>query len=228
MVFTGVTVETMRSIDLLQEFLPRMHQLYDATEELLIVKLMPAVIHEYVAVLFHGIFRDRLTHVRLRREVACSGPSWFGSLRRRCKEPDQAYKPIGTRSVVDEWPTFVVEVGYSESIRQLRSDAKFWLLRTELKMKIALLVHINKITRQLEIERWEAIDPRQGPVTRQYVPAVACIQSITLKQRTIYRGRSLELPVDKVFDVVPLGLPPSGFDLSGMQLQDWGEEFWNA
>ena len=227
-VFTGVTVETMRSIDLLQESLPRMHRLYDAMEELLIVKLMPGVIHECAVVLFHGIFRDRLTHAGLRREVACSGTGRFGSPSRRCKEPDQAYKPIGTRPAVDEWPSFVVEAGYLESMRQLHSDARFWLTRTDLKMKIALLIHINRITRQLEIKRWETTYPRQGPVTQQYVPAVACIQSITLEQGTIYRGRSLELPVDKVFDVVPLGLPPGGLDLTASQLQDWSEEFWNA
>jgi hypothetical protein len=71
------------------------------------------------------------------------------------KEPDFAYKPL-SRLLESEWPSFVVEVAVSESLSELQGDMAYWLRNSGRRMRVAILLHINKAARTIEIERWAA------------------------------------------------------------------------
>lgn len=46
------------------------------------------------------------------------------------KKPDKGHKPLNTRTRMEDRPTTVLEVGYSQSLNQLRCDAQHWLTWT--------------------------------------------------------------------------------------------------
>jgi hypothetical protein len=48
-------------------------------------------------------------------------------VRRASKEGDTTFKPLSMRPREADWPTIVIEAGWSDSLRKLRLDACFWL-----------------------------------------------------------------------------------------------------
>ena len=95
---------------------------YDADSRLGIIKCMPSVPHERIV----GIF-DLLIG-----SIALSQYDYMPTRSQLCvnsnhsrKELDGSYMP--TTRDQGEWPSLVLEVGYSQSMMSLRRDAKWWL-----------------------------------------------------------------------------------------------------
>lgn len=90
---------------------------------------MPTVEHEAA----HGDFRDRLIfevgRIGLGRELMSIGATTFKTPR-VSKEPDSALKPWIMRPRGTDWPTIVLQSGWSESLTKLQQDAHIWLSRT--------------------------------------------------------------------------------------------------
>jgi hypothetical protein len=70
------------------------------------------------------------------------------------KEGDSAYMPSLIRR--DDWPTLVIEAGYSESLTKLRADARWWIDNSHGKVKIVILIHVRPANKQLSFEKWYA------------------------------------------------------------------------
>ena len=124
--FTGVSVQDMLTVDKVRGSVPKMCGLYDAKEKILIVKFMVGIGHGTLSVGLLLIFAYKLRDLGLRDDILCTGSTRFGDIRRH-KEADQSFKPQLTRPAVDAWPSFTFEVGFSESLPQVRNDACFWL-----------------------------------------------------------------------------------------------------
>ena len=71
------------------------------------------------------------------------------------KEGDSAFKPLSIRPREADWPTIVLEAGWSESLTRLRLDAHFWLEDSGGDVKIVLLFSIGRTARTMIIEKWE-------------------------------------------------------------------------
>ncbi|GES59255.1 hypothetical protein ATEIFO6365_0003053600 [Aspergillus terreus] len=193
--------------------LPGMRVTYFEAEETLILKLSNRP-HETVA-----------EHLNLKIAFACQALgitpmmlSYTGRGRQQLaatgvlKEPDKSYLP-GTRGGHD-FPSFVVEVGVSEPIAQLRSDACLWLECTDGWTRLVVLVKLRHADRAMRIERW--IGARSHPTGSQGQDGVyraeemgkaitigfADINSITVE------NGPLGLPIALILDN-PMSLLPS-------------------
>jgi len=182
--FTSVSKESLDEIDRIREerrgWLPRMTILYDGREEILIVKLMVGVIHEGVAREFASMFDMKLFLLDVRESLLATGSARFGRLGGRSKEADVGYKPR-SRRMEDEWPSFVIEVGVSESVAMLLRDAAFWITNSDGRTRIVIVLSVNRRDRRILVERWEEVPRRRPNVsTANYSRIPGLIQSLTL------------------------------------------------
>ncbi|KAK9373655.1 uncharacterized protein V1513DRAFT_459497 [Lipomyces chichibuensis] len=120
------------------------------------------------------------------------------------KEQDASYIPA-TRQGRNDFPSFIVEVGVSQSLLQLRRDARLWLEKTNGGTKVVLLIFLNIAASTLTIERWQhatSPPPRETRSGRQF--AAEKVQLVTYHNNTQQvTGDPLILPINLLFDVVP-------------------------
>ncbi len=182
--FTSVSQESLDEIDRTREerrgWLPRMTILYDGREEILIVKLMVGVMHEGVARGFAKMFDIKSFRLGVDESLLPTGSGRFGRHGGRSKEADIGYKPH-SRPMIDDWPSFVIEVGVSESLAMLRKDAAFWITNSDGRTRIVIVLSINRRDWQILVERWEEVPRRQpNQSTANYSRIPGLMQSLTL------------------------------------------------
>ena len=132
--------------------LPAFRFLYDAAEGMLIIKLIPGLHHELAERDFFMMLIDKLVSLGIGiNSLMNLGATRFGAPGGRSKEPDGALRPR-TRVLATDWPSVVFEVGVSESLSQLRTDAHFWLTQSGGQTRIAILLAVKKATRVMKIE----------------------------------------------------------------------------
>src|SRR5256714_6825485 len=110
--------------------------------DILIVKL-PTAKHEAA----HRSFSDGLVietaGMGLRWEFFNLGATTFRTPR-ASKEGDSTWKPKSIRPHEADWPTIVIESGWSESLTKLRQDVRVWLEDSGGDVKIVLLFSIGR------------------------------------------------------------------------------------
>jgi hypothetical protein len=123
----------------------------------LIIKL-PNRPHERARTLIEEFVWDQCRNMNLPRTLEAIGASVVSDSPYK-KEPDASWIPaILPSGRTDKWPSMVLEVGYSESLRRLRVDAAWWLSRSKGDVEVVLIISIH--TRRPEIiEKWKK-DPR--------------------------------------------------------------------
>src|SRR4051794_32051498 len=158
----------------------------------------------------------------LRWELSSLGATTFKTLR-VSKEGDSAFKPLSMRPRKADWPTIVLESGWSESLTRLRRDAHIWLENSGGDVKIVLLFSIGRTVRTMMIEKWENRPvptnppvpdnppvpanpsvPANRPTTRSMTRAAAQtptqIQAITINSNSnTVNGAPLTLEFRKIF-----------------------------
>ena len=225
--FGDVKQSNMRTIERRhnRSELPAFRILYDAAEEVLITKLMPRLHHEVAAEEFSRMFDHRLFSLGLGNTLRSVGSTRYEAPSGRSKEADKAFRP-STRVLPTDWPSFVIEVGVSESLSQLRTDAHFWIIQSGGQTKIVLLLAFNKATRVMNIERWE--HTRRTRVTRRSSPPYnpTKIQALTPQANGQLTGGPLLIPASKVYDTVPPGLGLNGFTFTGQELAQYIQDYW--
>ena len=208
--------------------LPAFRFLYDAAEEMLIIKLMPGPHHELAAVHFIEMFKDKMASLGINRNSLMNfGATRFGTPGGRSKEPDGALRPR-TRVLATDWPSIVIEVGVSESLSQLRTDAHFWLTRSGGQTRIVILLAVKKATRVMKIERWEHT-PRTR-LTRRSSPRYnpTKMQALTLQANGQLSGGPLLIPASKAYDTLPPGLGQNDFTFTGQDLAQYIQDYWGV
>lgn len=121
--------------------------------DLLIVKVMPSVAHHTACGLLSEDFRFKLQAMGVPRGefVPIGSARYQGS--RSFREPNAGYKPLPARGLVSDWPTIVFEVGLSESLSQLRTDAEWWLVNSGGQVMIALTISLKAALSVIHIEK---------------------------------------------------------------------------
>src|SRR5271170_6755380 len=148
--------------------------------DILILKV-PTAKHERS----HGNFGKKLiarvARMGLEDEFDYVGATTFKTSR-VSKEGDSAFKPLSKRPRDADWPTIVLESGWSESLTRLRRDAHIWLEKSRGDVKIVLLLSIGRTARTMIIEEWENRPvPANRPATRSNTTQIPTkIQAITI------------------------------------------------
>jgi hypothetical protein len=125
LVFLGVTKDHLAQIDR-QRTKSRKHTRmthYTDTREL-IIKL-PTAKHETAHISFARKVNRKLEGMGLPEDslYGLGATTFYGPS--SSKERDSAYKPL-CRPGEKDWPTFVIEAGYSEPLAKLRDNAEWW------------------------------------------------------------------------------------------------------
>ena len=200
--------------------------------DILIVKV-PTAEHE----LAHRKFSDQLLFYEavmmgLRWEFSNLGATTFKTPR-LSKEGDTAFKPESIRPRKADWPTIVIESGWSEPLTRLRQDARLWLENSRGDVKIVLLISIGRGARAgtMIIEKWENRPvPANPPVTRSRAAQTPTqIQAITVDSNSNnVNGAPLTLEFQKIF--LRQAVPPQehDFTFTAQDLLTFATHFWGT
>ena len=115
---------------------------YDEMGRILTVTL-PSRPHDFVRGRITSDTQDEIASMGCRNEIT---PTTNALVKtgRSAKEPDASYIPSSLPAGRSEnWPSFVIEVGYSESSVKLRTDAAWWIVQSNGDVRAALTIHIS-------------------------------------------------------------------------------------
>ncbi|KAL7266523.1 hypothetical protein RUND412_010929 [Rhizina undulata] len=128
---------------------------YELDVNAAIIRIMPSPKHDITSHQFYIEIHDRVMEIPGHdRYSICPVRSY----RFRCpvgsKEGNGGMK-CATRVGSAAWSNLMIEVGYSESIRQLHLYAKWWLINSQGLTRMVILIHVfsNPIALHLEIWR---------------------------------------------------------------------------
>ncbi|RFU34810.1 hypothetical protein B7463_g1551, partial [Scytalidium lignicola] len=130
-----------------------------------------------------------------RREFKAIGSTRHHGVDASQKEGDSSYINRAIRLNPGDWPSIVIEAGYSESLPRLRNDMKWWIDRSGGEVRIVLLVKLSPITRNMVIEKWI---PRLQPRQNEGIQVATIDITSSTNPPTVTRD-PLILEFDKVF-----------------------------
>lgn len=237
----GVDKEILAWIDNRRRTLPPMRVFYDEIFKNLIVKLVSSY-HEILHQNLMNAITAELQNMGITMQYyAVQGAGRVRGQNSREKEPDNSFRPINTRPKFSDLPTFVIEVGVSETLKQLRNDALFWLSQTNGHVQIVLLVHGSgshniAATRPLVItmEVWQTINnPRPHRANFAARPRIPVrTQTVTITRQgngpPVTTGAPLLLPVNVLFESVPTFVTQSDVSLPAVVLEMYANIIFNS
>ncbi|KAF1811091.1 hypothetical protein P152DRAFT_459971 [Eremomyces bilateralis CBS 781.70] len=105
-------------------------------------------------------------------------------------EGDSARIPLSTRPLPSNFPTLVIEAGFSQSLSSLRQKAKWWFDVSGGDIKIVILAKLDQQSQIIHLEKWKAIQlpPSAGVTTRTRAATAAaapqshCVQTIDISR----------------------------------------------
>jgi hypothetical protein len=180
---------------------------------------MPDDVHENIHTEFMATFADLARDMGMdrKREIRV-----FGAARRRStsndssKEPDNGMSPKRAR-LFRQWPTLALEIGFSQSLPSLRSNARWWLQKSNNitgKVNIVLIFCVRKSRKLVYLEQWEMTTPPPSQrrtrssapniESAEAVPVPACVKEIDITA-TEATGQPLVLGFEKLFLRPPVG-----------------------
>jgi hypothetical protein len=197
--------------------------------DILILKV-PTAKHERSHRKFSQKLTIRAAMMGLEDEFDSLGATTFKTPR-VSKEGDSAFKPLSIRPYDTDWPTIVLESGWSESLARLRIDAHNWLEKSKGDVKIVLLISISRTTRTMIIEKWENRPvPANRPATRSNATQIPTkIQAITIDSNSnTANGAPLTLEFRNIF--LRQAVPPleHDFTFTGQDLLAFATVFWRG
>lgn len=121
----------------------------------ILYKIIPGSHHEQIIQMFTYFLTLTLSEMGL---TPIHRDFWLGGTTTMTghptkKEPDNCLFP-GNRFAAganSQWPSLVLEVGISESLAQLRTDAQWWYSNSERQTKMVALIHANADNADIEI-----------------------------------------------------------------------------
>jgi len=70
------------------------------------------------------------------------------------KQGDWSMMPRNFRPNPGDFPTIVIEVGFSETLQKLRNDARLWFSMSGNDVKIVILIAVRAASNRIIIEKW--------------------------------------------------------------------------
>jgi hypothetical protein len=176
----------------------------------------------------------------LRQEFCSVGSAKYTrSLRgnqRTSKEADGCWINLFLRNGATDWPSLVIEAGYSQSMASLRSAARWWISRGQGQVRIVLILGIKVATRTIKIEKWVPRSATMNSYVRNHLrprplsnfPTMS--GSITINQSTIPSTITGDLPLTLEFQQIigrPAGANEADMVFSAQDLDNITNHSWN-
>jgi hypothetical protein len=160
-------------------------------------------------------------------------------------EGDSSRKPFSMRTDKHQYPTLVIEAGWTQTLEKLRQKAKWWFAKSGGDVKIVLLVKSPR-SNHIRIEKWKlAPTSRPGATTTRAAAAMTpqCIHVVEIARANginnahpnrfdpasyVVTGGPLQLEFIDIFLRQPI--PPGEGDLilNNTTLQRYAAKFWKA
>ncbi|CAL5870076.1 uncharacterized protein PFLUO_LOCUS4310 [Penicillium psychrofluorescens] len=127
---------------------------YSPSQQTLLVK-MPLPVHGHA----HQKFLHRILS-SLNNDYLVDRLQYYPNVKvegqTKAKMPDNGLGPFERPSKgSNKWPTVVIEIGVSECLPKLQSDAEWWINNSNGDVKIVLTMSINRKTPKITIMKWE-------------------------------------------------------------------------
>ncbi|GFF30573.1 hypothetical protein IFM51744_01179 [Aspergillus udagawae] len=172
-----------------------------------LIKVIPGAAHESLV----NDFTMKVASDLQNMGIHWTERRWIGATRYRPannngKEGDQAFTPPSrqvTQGQTRGWPTLVVEVGVSESMPKLRSDAKFWFNNSNGQTRIVILISAKR--NRVTFEKWMLMPPNApNPAPPAYVA--------TLRSRPVHRPPLVNQPAanQQLYSAQEVVITPTG------------------
>ncbi|KAL5332410.1 hypothetical protein BJX70DRAFT_384225 [Aspergillus crustosus] len=208
---------------------------FNAETGILIAKVIPNPAHELTIRSF-----DLLISLELRAMNVYHDMRPFGSTTVTAgnwkKEADCCWAPASTNTRL----SFVVEVGFSESARQLALDARGWLETDSASVKLVVTISIQRESPEIILRRWELVPRGYGVLTRSSPPSARCTAFLKLSRTnntTSITGESymngttttttqLDLSFDKIVDRPPHQPLERDLVIPEQELRCFAENIW--
>lgn len=174
MMGTAVTPEDFENIHRERDAQKRTFQcfLYDARKERLYVTV-PVPPHEMMHTLLYHKVKSLFTPVEASKDWEGVGSTLYsGTAGTRAVigagEGSAGGKPCNLRCLVNDWPTLMIEVGYSASVVDLRQKMEWWFEASHFQVKVVLLVCFDTSPMKgkefsfISIEQWVRTPLKKG------------------------------------------------------------------
>ncbi|EPS29393.1 hypothetical protein PDE_04342 [Penicillium oxalicum 114-2] len=138
----------------------------DAQRQQAIIRIIPSGSHERITRLFTSQLIEKLLDMGIRpKAYTLNGATRYHG--RLCdKEADESLIPLRKPSDENDWPSLVVETGFSESEAQLRTDAHWWFLNSGYQVNVVILFHIQRTPERRVILKVYNLRPTTPRITR--------------------------------------------------------------
>ncbi|POR31774.1 Uncharacterized protein TPAR_08020 [Tolypocladium paradoxum] len=139
-----------------------------ASRGLLIITI-PTKVHERLHIGLYENIRDEIVQMGLRNHWESTGTTTYreqGYPNGDGGEGDSTGGPR-QRSGPQDWPTLVIESGYSQTLEGLRNTIRWWFNASNHQVKIVILAKIEIARGQIIVEKYDEVpaQPRQGATT---------------------------------------------------------------
>ncbi|KAL2814945.1 hypothetical protein BJX63DRAFT_431049 [Aspergillus granulosus] len=213
---------------------------YNTATKILIAKVMPlSAAHEMTA----GNVRDVMARERfamdLDRELADLG-SLTASIGDWTKEANCSWgpRPCGERPSL----SFVVEIGFSESMPHLALDARGWIetLSSSVNLVVTIAIHCDRP--EIILQQWELAPRRSNVVTRSSSNLAHCTAFIKISRTkgtisitgepdmngNTTKITQMDLPFDKLLNRPPRPPLERDFIIPAQTLREMAEDVWKV
>ncbi|GIK05321.1 hypothetical protein Aspvir_009428 [Aspergillus viridinutans] len=211
----GLTKEAIERLDNDKECLGGVDFRFEWEGSTGLIKVIPGFTHEHLI----NDFTSKVTSDLQNMGIPYWERRWIGTTtykpgNNRGKQADQGFTPPsrqGAQGQTRGWPTLVVEVGVSESMAKLRSDAKFWLNNSNGQTRIIVLVSAKR--GRVTFEKWMLMPPNApNPAPPAYVA--------TLRSRPVHRPPLVNQPAatQQLYSAQEVVVTPTGMTGAPMVL----------
>ncbi|KAL1960578.1 hypothetical protein VTO42DRAFT_7157 [Malbranchea cinnamomea] len=185
------------------------------SESKVLIARMPSEPHEVATGWLNDAIHDSLGEMGMRFRTYLVSK---GSALVEYKEPDLSLRPRNLppgRS--GKWPTLVVETGYTESHRRLDNDARWWIQKSNGRVKVVITVKVSRT--KVTIKRY-------GRLGRTRASILQIVTMARRGQQPIHiTGSPLRIPFHDVFLREPVG-NQGDFVYTQSELDEWANLIW--
>ena len=162
-------------------------------------------------------------------------------------EGDSSRKPLSMRTDKHQYPTLVIEAGWSQTLEKLRQKAEWWFAKSGRDVKIVLLVKSSPRSNHIRIEKWKLAPAasRGGATTTRAAAAMTpqCIHVVEIARANgihnahpnqfdpasyVVTGGPLQLEFVDIFLRQPISPGEGDLVLDDTSLQRYAANFWKA